>query len=188
MIGHHALSLFKDLPPAFGDVGARLVAEAMSATLVTVPPRLPVPAAAEIAAEHRIHHLLVASHGRLLGEVCAFDLGEAAPDAVVSECMRAPVITIPVDATLVQAAEVMRAFAVGCLPVTWGEETVGIITRGDLRREGVPDELLSPPACACCGSHEHVRLDRRTGEVTFCLDCLESARAADLGDETGVGD
>jgi CBS domain-containing protein len=52
----------------------------------------------------------------------------------VSEVMSQPVITIPPDATVKQAARLMAEKKIGCLPVVEGEELVGLVTETDMLR------------------------------------------------------
>lgn len=188
MLGEHLHAEVEYRRPSSDRVRTRPVIEAMSAAPVTVEPDMRVDVAARIADEEGIHHLLVVARERLLGEVCEFDLEAAEPDALVAECMRSPVLTIAFDATLGDAADAMRAHAVGCLPVMWGDQLVGIVTRGDLRRAGMSPETLLPPACMCCKTTTHVRIDPHHSEVTFCVECLDRAAPPDALDEIGGGD
>lgn len=50
----------------------------------------------------------------------------------VREVMSQPVITIPPDATVKQAARLMAEKKIGCLPVVEGEELVGLVTETDI--------------------------------------------------------
>lgn len=50
----------------------------------------------------------------------------------VRELMSQPVITIPPDATVKQAARLMAQKKIGCLPVVEGEELVGLVTETDM--------------------------------------------------------
>ncbi|MBI2359239.1 MAG: CBS domain-containing protein, partial [Deltaproteobacteria bacterium] len=50
----------------------------------------------------------------------------------VREVMSQPVVTIPPDATVKQAARLMAEKKIGCLPVVEGEELVGLVTETDM--------------------------------------------------------
>jgi hypothetical protein len=65
---------------------------------------------------------------------------------------------------------------------------VGVVTRGDLRRAGLPPAALSLPSCVCCGSTEHVRLDPRSESMALCDSCLERARPPRFFEDVGGGD
>jgi CBS domain-containing protein len=47
------------------------------------------------------------------------------------------VVTVPVDATIAEAAELMKAHDVGFLPVVTGENVVGVVTDRDLVVRGI---------------------------------------------------
>lgn len=55
----------------------------------------------------------------------------------VSEIMTRDVVAVPVDATLVEAAELMRDHDIGFLPVIASDVVVGVITDRDLVIRGV---------------------------------------------------
>ncbi len=158
-------------------------------TLLAVHPLLPISAAEELARAHGVRHLVVLVENELVGVLCRCVLVPSAGgrhDQVVDR-MRPP-ITIPPTATLGEALERMNQHHVGCLPVLeGGHSLVGIITRGDLRRIGVPEELLQSESCAACGSTHGVRTDPLGGQVEFCLDCLDRAHGFEEGD-LGEGD
>jgi CBS domain-containing protein len=50
----------------------------------------------------------------------------------VSEIMTRNVVSVPVDATLVEAAELMRNHSIGFLPVTASDVLVGVVTDRDI--------------------------------------------------------
>lgn len=93
------------------------------------------------AAREGVHRLLVVDRGLLVGIVCRHDLESALSDRVADH-MRRDVYIIDAEATLGDAAAAMYALDVGCLPVTRGKALVGILTRGDLVRAGLPEETL----------------------------------------------
>jgi len=161
------------------------VLESMTPLLVTVSPDTSVSEARRIAEDEGIHHLVVLEDEHLVGVVCEYDLSQSGRGERVGDCMRAPVICIEAEAALSEAVTTMRERAVGCLLVVRSELLLGILTRGDLRRAGVPVEDVAPPGCAACGTDDHVRLDPRTGGTAFCLECLE--RAASPRSEGDIG-
>jgi CBS domain-containing protein len=94
----------------------------------------------------RIHHVVVTDGpGQVVGVVSARDLGgrdreEARKLRPVAAMMTAYAVKAVPDMPVRQAANVMRGWNIGCLPVVEGGELVGIVTVSDLLRlvaEGV---------------------------------------------------
>jgi len=102
------------------EVGSCCVAEIMGTELYTLTPDTVVASAKRLARENGIDHLLVLDNGTLTGIVCGEDLRTAARDALVGECMSSPVLCIPPDTTLEEAAQIMIEQDVSCLPVVTG--------------------------------------------------------------------
>jgi acetoin utilization protein AcuB len=98
-------------------------------------------------------HLLVLDQGVLVGILCLCDLREAAGS--VADHMSLPVLTIRADATVEDAADTMRQFDVGCLPVVMGGLILGTVTEEEISpaEPGRPGRF---PHCAC-----HPRARRR---------------------------
>jgi acetoin utilization protein AcuB len=117
------------------------IANVMSRRLITTSPETPVADAADLASDGGVRHLLVMDCEELVGVLCTCDLCDVDPGVRVSRCMSSPVETVGPSATLDEAATIMRRKGVGCLPVAVGGLIVGIVTRSDLRHEG-----LSPKA------------------------------------------
>jgi CBS domain-containing protein len=111
----------------------------------------------------RIRHLPVLDEGRVVGVVSQRDLFHAALAVAlgyrqrahrmlqrtirVKEVMSAPAITVSPEARVMDAARVMLAQKIGCLPVVEGDTLVGIITETDILRYVVSREgptALSP--------------------------------------------
>lgn len=111
-------------------------------SLVGIEPSHSCAEADRVAASEGVHRLLVISGRQLVGIVCRHDLA-CAPGAPVATAMQRDVWIIDAGATLGEAVAAMRELDVGCLPVARQERLVGIITRGDLLRSGVPKELFS---------------------------------------------
>lgn len=163
------------------------IIDVASRSLVVVDPRTQVAAAEGLARRRGVRHLLVISDSALVGVACVCDLGDAADDAAVADCMASPVVTIGPDASIDEAAAVMRDRGVGCLPIVVEGALCAIVTRADLRRAGLPDgdAPIGPRPCACCGSHRHVRVDERGA---LCDDCRERGAPSVCDKDTGNGD
>jgi CBS domain-containing protein len=158
-----------------------------AALLATISPRTLCRAADEIARARDVRHLLVVSDGRLHGVLCRCDLFPADDTPAVTR-LAEDQFAIVADAPLGTALAAMRELGLGCLPVLAGDAVVGVLTRGDLRRTGVPEELLGAGRCCACGSTHGVRR-APAGDVDYCLDCLERASERDGDDEEiGAGD
>jgi acetoin utilization protein AcuB len=88
--------------------------------------------------QEKIHHLVVVEGKRVVGVLSERDLGGAklgpkhrAGKAVAELMSKAPVTTKP-DATLRAAANLLRGYGIGCVPVVDGERLVGILTITDV--------------------------------------------------------
>lgn len=131
---------------------------------------------AEALARHAgVRHLIVVDDGALAGVICRCDLmPDALPGEVVADHMSYPVWVVSPATTLLDAALIMRELQVGSLLVADGDELRGVVTRGDLRRIGLPEPLLGAHFCALCGSSHGVRA-YPTGGPDLCLECIEVA-------------
>jgi CBS domain-containing protein len=95
-----------------------------------------------------LRHLPVLAHRALVAIVSQRDLFKAMlssavgyeanlqraylRNVLVQEIMSAPVVTVPPDTTLAEAAALMVHKGVGCLPVVDGATLIGIVTKTDL--------------------------------------------------------
>jgi CBS domain-containing protein len=97
---------------------------------------MPVSEAVEIMRVHGVHHLVVSDAGELVGLLSSRDTGgrrgAAKPERTVADAMSPHVVTIRPDATVRQAANVMRGRSIGSLVVTDGRRILGIVTVSDL--------------------------------------------------------
>ncbi len=107
--------------------------------LVTIDAGRDVVEARQLLEQHGKKRLLVTAREALVGIVALSDLRR---EGRVGEVMSREVIAIEPTATLGEAAAALRALAIGCLPVVSERVVAGLLTRGDLRRLGIPDELL----------------------------------------------
>jgi CBS domain-containing protein len=80
-----------------------------------------------------VHQLVVTGRGgRIVGVLGTADLN-AAPDAGrVEDFMSRRLLIVRPDTTVGAAAALMRAHAIGCLPVLEGRRLVGIVTVSDM--------------------------------------------------------
>jgi CBS-domain-containing membrane protein len=113
-----------------------------AAAIVAVTPSHRCVEADRVAAREGVHRLLVVEHDRLVGIVCRCDLERALSERVQA-VMQRDIVVIDAAATLAEAAALMHELGVGCLPVAREQRLVGIITRGDLERAGLREELLA---------------------------------------------
>ncbi len=95
-------------------------------------------AADEFAAARGVHHLLVFDRRlALVGVACRCDLGRGGSDAVET-VMSSEVFAVEPETSIGMAAAAMKQLRIGCLPVVSGPLVLGIVTRRDLDRAGVP--------------------------------------------------
>ena len=97
--------------------------------------------ALRLMAKHTIHHIpVVTSDGQLVGILAERDLLLAASRYLqtkvdIEEVMNRDVVTATLDLPLTEAANLMVAHRIGCLPVVdTAQQVVGIITEIDLLR------------------------------------------------------
>ncbi len=118
-----------------------LVRDIMKCPVFSISPETTLQDAYRIMRERNIRHLPVVDHGILKGIVTDRDLRLATsalspspfpPGSRVDAAMsRTPLTADPLD-PVEDAARTMRVHKIGCLPVTSGDEIVGIITGIDL--------------------------------------------------------
>ena len=115
------------------------VQEIMSTDVKTVSRSVTVASARGLMRLGGIHHLLVVEEGRVVGVVSDLDLG--GPVATrrgdggatpIADVMSEHVVTAPADATVRQAANLLRGHGIGCLAIVADEKPVGIVTISDL--------------------------------------------------------
>lgn len=107
----------------------------MTTPPATVAPGARVAAARAIAAARGIHHVPVVEGDRLVGILGAAELAAAGAEATVAEVMQPDPVSIPVRATLQEAAAILAAGMFHALPVTApGGSVVGVVTSTDLIR------------------------------------------------------
>lgn len=126
-----------------------LVRDYMTSNPITVTPETTHKQATELMRERNVHHLpVVDREGRLVGIVVEDDLLAAQPSPAttlsiyeihsllsklqVKAIMSHPVHTTTADCPLEEAARLMLAKDIGCLPVMEGPTLIGIITDTDI--------------------------------------------------------
>jgi acetoin utilization protein AcuB len=118
-----------------------LVRDIMTTTVITIEPEATLGHVCEVMQARNVRHLPVMEAGRLIGVITDRDvhgttstlcLAPAQAKALVREAMvRSPRTAHPLD-PVEDAARIMRALKIGCLPVLDGERLVGIVTGIDL--------------------------------------------------------
>jgi acetoin utilization protein AcuB len=125
------------------------VSERMSKPVITALPDMPIQEALNLMREKGIHRLpVVDSDGKLKGIVSDRDLLHASPSdatslsvwelnyllskVVMKDVMTKSVITVEGDSRIRETARIMVEKKIHGLPVTDGENVVGIITETDL--------------------------------------------------------
>jgi acetoin utilization protein AcuB len=115
------------------------VGEVMTARVVTIAPQATVADAIDLFVKYSFRHLVVADGGRLVGVLSDRDAlrqmarGRDAGSTAVADVMRGrPLVATPATA-LTEAAELLRAHRINCLPVVdAGGAVLGIVTTTDL--------------------------------------------------------
>lgn len=113
------------------------IGEVMTRNVETVEPSATADEAWQRMRERRIRHLVVMRKGAVLGVVSERDLGGRSGVTVrrgrsVQDLMSAAAVTAEPDATVREAANLMRGRSVGCLPVIEKNRLVGILTVSDV--------------------------------------------------------
>jgi acetoin utilization protein AcuB len=122
----------------------------MTREVITIGPKEGVSLAKHILEKKRIRHLPVVSNGKLIGIITDRDIRRALPSHAgsldademsclfdrwqVQEVMTRPVVSVAPQASIEDAASLMLAHAISCLPVLEGGRLVGILTEGDILR------------------------------------------------------
>ena len=133
------------------DADTCCVAEVMATEIVTLPADTAVSSARRMVKEKGAQQALVMDDGTLAGIVCRSDLQKAAQDDPVAACMSSPVICVPPDTSLRDAAEIMDANDLECLPVVTGAFLVGIVTRSSLLHIAIDPEVTELVPCEGAG-------------------------------------
>ena len=120
--------------------------------VVTVKPHDSIRRAREVMEERRVNQLPVVVDGRLVGIVTDRDLRDAFPSVfdgprrrarrwpsvtdpetiTVQDVMTANVLTLGPEASVADAARIMRRERIGAVPIMIGHRLVGIMTRSDV--------------------------------------------------------
>lgn len=124
------------------------VADYMTKKVITISPDTKVNVAINTMKENKIHRLPVIDGNKLVGLVTESSIQEASPSKAtslsiyeinylfnkmtVNDVMEKNVKTISQDAQLEDAISEMRHNQIGVLPVTDGDDVVGIITTNDV--------------------------------------------------------
>jgi acetoin utilization protein AcuB len=131
------------------------IRELMTEDVAEVAPGTAAADARALMRARGVRHLVVREGARTVGVVSDRDLGGPrgrSPETTVARVMASRVVTIAPDATLRDAANLLRGHVIGCLPVIEGERLVGIVTISDvldtLGRGGAPQRGRARPYVA----------------------------------------
>jgi acetoin utilization protein AcuB len=130
----------------------------MTETPITVTPATSVSEARAVMQQHHIRHLPVLDAERLVGIVSERDIQRVLPSPATSlarweihhlldklsvgEVMTRFVVAVKPEASLREAIGRMLRHRIGALPVVEGRRLVGIITRSDVLRAFLRQQLL----------------------------------------------
>ena len=118
----------------------------MSRELLVVNPESGLAAAASVMSQRRVGSVLVVDDGRLIGIFTERDIVRAVSQDVmamhepVSDWMTAEPLTVAPDTPVEVARELMLEHHFRHLPVTRGEELLGIISMRDLARASADED------------------------------------------------
>lgn len=156
-----------------------LVSALMSTPPVFIDARALAYEADRLAEEKHVHQLLAVEDGALKCVVCRCDLALAHQREPVGALGRSSVVYVKASTSAVAAARKMVERGVGCLPVLDAHgELVGILTRGDLRRDGFFSAEHGVDLCTSCGTGHHLRAPGGMDAPAFCLPCLSATPSA----------
>jgi len=110
--------------------------DVMSTDVKTISPKKSADDAWSMMEMNDIHHLIVVDGGEVVGVVSARDLGgkkggAQRRGASVADVMHEKPVTAGPTETIRQAANKLRGYGIGCLPVVDGRKVKGILTITD---------------------------------------------------------
>lgn len=124
------------------------VSKWMTKSVLTVKPKDTLRHARELMMKHRINQLPVVVNDKLVGILTDRDLRDAYPSSLrlfrgkdidefaeshtLEEVMTYNVVTVSPQASIREAAQLMRRQRFGALPVVENDKLVGILTRSDI--------------------------------------------------------
>ena len=116
-------------------------------SVLSVSPDVAVIDAVRIMAESHVGAVLVMQDGLLIGIISERDYarkvvlrGRSSSDTPVRDIMTAPVITVPPDASVHDAMQIMTQHRVRHLPVTSGTAVHGVVSIGDLVKSVIEEQ------------------------------------------------
>lgn len=109
-----------------------LVRERMSRNLLVTTPDRPLAEVRSRLSQRRCRQMPVLDGDRLVGIVTDRDLRSASPASTLKQAMTREVLVIAPQASVDEAARVLRRRKINALPVVDGEHLVGIITASDI--------------------------------------------------------
>ncbi len=160
------------------------VKDRMTVNPVTTTESTPILEAGELLRKHNFTRLPVVEGGKLVGIITEEDLLKVSPSAAttlsvwelnyvlsklqVKEAMTRNPITIGPQATLEEAAMLMREKRVGALPVVEGGKLVGIITESDIF-----DAFLDLMGLKQTGTRLTIDLENRIGAIADLTEIIK---------------
>lgn len=109
------------------------VRDVMTAKVLTVEAQDTIARARARMRQKGVHQLVVTGRrGGVVGVIGAADVGSAPDDGSVEEFMSRRLFIVRPDTSAGAAAALMRAHAIGSLPVVDGRRLVGIVTVSDM--------------------------------------------------------
>jgi hypothetical protein len=158
----------------------------MQHPLVELDPNADVAFALEVASLTRTHHFPMFRRGALVGIVCTCDMDDAPRDQRIGELAHPDVVTIPMQADVGAAAQLMHDKLVGAVVALDGAIPCGILTREQLTcADPRWLDYFDAQHCEACGATKHLR-PIAAGRL-LCSSCASRARDQTWL-ETGGGD
>ncbi|NLY74464.1 MAG: CBS domain-containing protein [Firmicutes bacterium] len=160
------------------------VRDRMTVNPVTIAENAPISEAGELMRKNKIARLPVVKDGKLIGIITEADLLKLSPSAAttlsvwelnyvlskikVSEGMTKNPITISPDATLEEAAMIMREKNVGALPVVEEGRLIGIITESNIF-----DAFIDLMGLKLTGTRLTINLEDRIGAIADLTETIK---------------
>lgn len=160
------------------------VRDRMTVNPVTIAENAPISEAGELMRKNNIARLPVVKDGKLIGIITEADLLKLSPSAAttlsvwelnyvlskikVGEGMTKNPITISPDATLEEAAMIMREKNVGALPVVEEGKLIGIITESNIF-----DAFIDLMGLKLTGTRLTINLEDRIGAIADLTEIIK---------------